>query len=135
MLTFEMLVGEPPFHAEDPVVITQLILMNRPDFPTFMSKAACNFISRFLVTNPNLRLGTQKNKSEVTGHDFFSGLSWNALARMDEAAPHIPTVAGPTDSSNFVVDAELEAETHARNLDLLRARAVDTSGDDSFPGL
>mmetsp|Transcript_18118 Transcript_18118/g.43343 ORF Transcript_18118/g.43343 Transcript_18118/m.43343 type:complete len:789 (-) Transcript_18118:558-2924(-) len=102
ILIFEMLSGQPPFCADDPMDIYQKILRNKLAFPSYFSKNVRDLLSKLLVTNPAARLGSLKNKSrDVTSHIFFKNLHWNELTRKEIKAPYIPVITSPTDTSNF----------------------------------
>ena len=104
ILIYEMLVGQPPFCADDPMDIYQKILRNRFTYPAFVGKAARDLISKLLVTNPAQRLGSlKKGPRDVTGHAFFSNnkLDFNALYKRTIPAPFKPKISSPTDTSNF----------------------------------
>ena len=44
-LTFEVLMGHPPFSADDPDQAVECILFEEPDYPAFLSDGAVDFIS------------------------------------------------------------------------------------------
>ena len=50
ILMFEMLVGQPPFCADDPMDIYQKILRNRVAYPSSMSKPAKDLIAKLLIS-------------------------------------------------------------------------------------
>jgi len=102
ILIFEMLFGQPPFCADDPMDIYQKILRNKVSYPSSFSKNAKDLISKLLVSNPTARLGSLKNKSrDITGHPFFKQTNWSTLVKKEEKAPYIPPISSPTDTSNF----------------------------------
>ena len=102
ILIFEMLTGQPPFCADDPMDIYQKILRNRFTYPAFVSKSARDLISKLLVTNPAQRLGSlKKGPRDVTGHAFFKPIDFNALYKRTIPAPFKPKISSPTDTSNF----------------------------------
>jgi serine/threonine protein kinase len=102
ILIFEMLCGQPPFCADDPMDIYQKILRNRVTYPAHVSKNVRDLISRLLVSNPAMRLGNLKKGSrDVTAHAFFAKYDWGALTRKELKAPYIPKISSPTDTSNF----------------------------------
>ena len=102
ILIFEMLVGQPPFCADDPMDIYQKILRNRVTYPAFVSKNAKELVSKLLVSNPVQRLGSLKRgHRDVSGHLFFKPVDWQQLTRKTQKAPYIPKISSPTDTSNF----------------------------------
>lgn len=62
ILIFEMLAGQPPFCADDPMEIYQKILRNKVNYPASFSKNVRDILSKLLVSNPAARLGSLKNK-------------------------------------------------------------------------
>lgn len=62
ILIFEMLAGQPPFCADDPMEIYQKILRNKVNYPAAFSKNVRDILSKLLVSNPAARLGSLKNK-------------------------------------------------------------------------
>jgi len=102
ILIFEMLVGQPPFCADDPMDIYQKILRNRVSYPALVSKNARDLISKLLVSNPSQRLGSLKRgHRDVSGHVFFKAVDWGDLLKKTGKAPYIPKISSPTDTSNF----------------------------------
>jgi len=102
ILIFEMLVGQPPFCADDPMEIYQKILRNRVTYPAIVSKNSRDLISKLLVSNPVQRLGALKRgHRDVSQHAFFKGVDWARLTKKEDKAPYIPKISSPTDTSNF----------------------------------
>jgi len=115
ILIFEMLVGQPPFCADDPMEIYQKILRNRVTYPSIVSKNSRDLISKLLVSNPSQRLGAlKKGHRDVSGHVFFKPVDWNELVRKKPKAPYIPQIKSPTDTSNFEDYEEESGEDWAR---------------------
>jgi serine/threonine protein kinase len=102
ILCHEMLFGQPPFCADDPMEIYQKILRNKYSFPSVISKLARDLISKLLVTNPAQRLGSLKRGAlDVSSAPFFKGLDFAALEKKTLKAPYVPVIKSPTDTSNF----------------------------------
>ncbi|EEF51530.1 probable serine/threonine protein kinase IRE [Ricinus communis] len=101
IILFELLVGIPPFNAENPQQIFDNI-MNRdipwPRVPEEMSFEACDLIDKLLTENPLQRLGATGSK-EVKQHSFFGDINWDTLAR--QKAMFIPA-ADAHDTSYFM---------------------------------
>ncbi|XP_010564215.1 PREDICTED: cGMP-dependent protein kinase 1-like [Haliaeetus leucocephalus] len=57
ILTFELLVGRPPFHSADPQQIYSRILDGVFSFPAFLGEAACSLIGKLCRRRPGQRLG------------------------------------------------------------------------------
>ena len=84
------------------------ILNRKPVFPTYLSGTSCNFIKKLLQRNPERRLGSQKSTmfetrgtQELKNHSFFQGTNWVHVFERRREAPHVPTVNGELDTSNF----------------------------------
>jgi len=102
ILIFEMLVGEPPFCADDPMEIYQKILRNKIYWPSTMSRYAKDLITRLLLSVPAQRLGSlKKGHREISGHAFFGKTDFTKMLSKAEPAPYVPTIKSPTDTSNF----------------------------------
>lgn len=102
ILIFELLNGVPPFAADDPMDIYQQILRGKISWPSSISKAGREVISKLLVANPAARLGTLKRGSrEVREQTFFKPLNFSDLEKKTLKAPHVPNISSPTDTSNF----------------------------------
>lgn len=56
VLCYELLVGQPPFHAENYDNTYKKIMRVQYKVPSFLSPAAAHFISKLLVLNPDARM-------------------------------------------------------------------------------
>jgi len=101
VILFEMLVGYPPFFADDPSSTCQKILHWRKTFSipkeAKLSPAASDIIRR-LIADPQDRLG-RNGVQEIKSHPFFYGLDWASLRAIDP--PYRPEVKSEIDTSNF----------------------------------
>ncbi|XP_073303586.1 probable serine/threonine protein kinase IRE [Primulina huaijiensis] len=101
IILFELLVGIPPFNADDPQQIFNNIL-NRdipwPKVPEEMSHEAYDLIKKLLIENPVQRLGAT-GAGEVKRHSYFKDINWDTLAR--QKAAFIPS-AEAHDTSYFM---------------------------------
>ncbi|EPS71542.1 hypothetical protein M569_03217, partial [Genlisea aurea] len=101
VILFELLVGIPPFNAENPLQIFNNII-NRdipwPKIPEEMSCEAYDLINKLLTENPCQRLGAV-GASEVKRHSFFRDINWDTLQK--QKATFIPC-ADAHDTSYFM---------------------------------
>ncbi|XP_041462448.1 serine/threonine-protein kinase LATS2-like isoform X2 [Lytechinus variegatus] len=102
VILYEMLVGQPPFHADSPAE-TQFKVINWKQYLHIPSQAklsrdASDFIRR-LCTGPEERLG-KNGVLDIKSHPFFQTIDFDSNIRKMKA-PYIPTVRHPTDTSNF----------------------------------
>ena len=107
-LVFEMSTGNAPFRDKSRKKLHEKILHRKPVFPTYLSGNTVSFLKMLLQRNPEQRLGSQKSTMfEVKGvtalknHRFFDGTDWHKVYTKQRDAPHVPTVQGELDTSNF----------------------------------
>lgn len=108
VILFEMVVGYPPFFADDPSITCQKILHWKKTFTipreANLSREVSDLI-RKLVTEPASRLGN-KGAEEIKNHAFFAGVDWDNLRT--SAAPWVPKLTSEYDSTNFDKFEEIE---------------------------
>ncbi|KAK8642446.1 hypothetical protein V6N13_011789 [Hibiscus sabdariffa] len=101
IILFELITGIPPFTAEFPEIIFDNILNRKipwPSVPSEMSYEAQDLINRFLIHDPNQRLGAN-GATEVKAHAFFNGVNWDSLAL--QKAAFVPHPDSADDTSYF----------------------------------
>ena len=103
-----MVVGYPPFFADDPSITCQKILHWKKTFviprEANISREVTDLI-RKLVTDASTRLGN-KGADEIKRHPFFAGVDWDNLR--NSPAPWIPKLTSDYDTANFDKFEELE---------------------------
>ncbi|TVU45406.1 hypothetical protein EJB05_04893 [Eragrostis curvula] len=100
VILFELIVGVPPFSADDPQTIFDNILNRNirwPHVPEKMSFEAQDLIDKLLLEDPHQRLGA-KGASEVKQHPFFQDISWDTLGM--QKASFVPTSDGTFDTGH-----------------------------------
>ena len=110
VLIFEMVVGAPPFYAEDPMEVYEKILGGNPAMPSFFTRNLSDLIKKLLRQQQGKRLGnTRGGTAAVIKHKWFSSFDWAGLENADMKAPYKPTIQAKDDVSNF--DKFDDAET------------------------
>lgn len=78
VLIYEMLVGYPPFYADNPFGIYEKILNGKYEWPRLMDPVAKDLVKKLLVPDRVKRLGNMKNGAEdVRRHRWFKHLDWD----------------------------------------------------------
>jgi len=104
VLIFEMVVGTPPFFADDPMEVYEKILGANPPIPTFFSKNLADLTKKLLRLQQGKRLGnTRGGTMVVIKHKWFSSFDWQGLENGEMTAPHKPIINKKDDVSNFEV--------------------------------
>jgi len=112
VLLFEMVVGAPPFYAEDPMEVYEKILSGNPAFPTFFTRNLSDLIKKLLRSQQAKRLGnTRGGTAAVVKHKWFSSFDWAGLENGSTKAPYVPSVNGHDDITNFDTFDEEEIDT------------------------
>ncbi|KAJ0245154.1 Uncharacterized protein HA466_0186330 [Hirschfeldia incana] len=97
-IMYEMLVGYPPFYADDPMSTCRKIVnwKTHLKFPeeARLSRKAKDLVCK-LLCNVNQRLGA----SQIKAHPWFEGVEWEKIYQMEAA--YIPEVNDDLDTQNF----------------------------------
>ncbi|XP_075000814.1 cGMP-dependent protein kinase 1-like [Calonectris borealis] len=102
ILTFELLVGRPPFHSADPRQIYSRILDGIFAFPAFLSEAACSLIGKLCRRRPGQRLGnTASGIRGIKKHRWFGALKWRKLSLRQLEAPTLRLIKKGHPYANF----------------------------------
>ncbi|KAG9016865.1 serine/threonine protein kinase, AGC [Tulasnella sp. JGI-2019a] len=102
ILTYEMLVGYPPFFDDNPFGIYEKILRGKVHYPKELDSRSRELIRGFLNPDRSKRLGNLRGGAEdILTHDWFRGVDWGALERGEIRAPLIPHVTSSCDVRNF----------------------------------
>ncbi|KAJ7979851.1 Non-specific serine/threonine protein kinase [Quillaja saponaria] len=109
-IMYEMLVGYPPFYADEPMSTCRKIVNWRTHlkFPeeAKISAEAKDLISK-LLCNVDQRLGT-KGADEIKAHPWFKGIEWDKLYQMKAA--FFPQVDDELDTQNFEKFEEADSQ-------------------------
>jgi serine/threonine protein kinase len=102
VLIFEMVVGAPPFYAEDPMEVYEKILSGNPPMPTFFTRNLSDLIKKLLRSQQGKRLGnTRGGTAAVVKHKWFSSFDWASLENGEAKAPYVPSITAKDDVTNF----------------------------------
>lgn len=114
VLIFEMVVGAPPFYAEDPMEVYEKILSGNPPIPSFFTRNLSDLIKKLLRSHQTKRLGnTRGGTAAVVKHKWFSSFDWAQLETGEMKPPHVPNVGSKDDINNFDTASFEEAEQPA----------------------
>lgn len=105
ILTYEMVVGQPPFVDEDPECCYQLIISGKFRTPRYLEAATKNVIKKLLVVDSARRLG-KDGAEQCKRHKWFNSIEWDILAQGKIKAAIIPRVCSESDTANFDVYPE-----------------------------
>lgn len=102
VLLFEMLAGYPPFFADNPFTLYQMILNGGVKFPKTVPSAAQQTIRALLTVNRTKRLGCGSGgESAVEMSPFFDDIDWSSARAQLLVPPVVPTVLSDGDAANF----------------------------------
>lgn len=97
-----MLLQQSPFRGEDEDEIYDAILADEPLYPIHMPRDSVSILQKLLTREPELRLGSgPTDAQEVMSHAFFRNINWDDIYHKRVPPPFMPTIASPTDTSNF----------------------------------
>lgn len=73
-----MLVGYPPFYADNPFGIYEKILTGKYEWPRLVDPVAKDLVKKLLVPDRTKRLGNMKSGAEdIRRHRWFKYLDWD----------------------------------------------------------
>ncbi|KAK3213182.1 hypothetical protein Dsin_017888 [Dipteronia sinensis] len=133
-IMYEMLVGYPPFYADDPITTCRKIVhwRNHVKFPedSRLSPEAKDLIYR-LLCDVEHRLGTG-GAHQIKAHPWFRDIVWDRLYEMEAAFK--PEVRSELDTQNFMKFDESDPPAAARTGSGPLRKAQLTPKDLSFVG-
>uniref|UniRef100_A0A2C9K8T4 Protein kinase domain-containing protein n=1 Tax=Biomphalaria glabrata TaxID=6526 RepID=A0A2C9K8T4_BIOGL len=102
ILIYEMLVGYPPFYAENPFGIYEKIVAGKLEWPKTVDLVAKDLIKKLLIPDRTRRLGNMKNGAEdIKKHKWFRGQNWTDVLARKLKPPIIPEISHDGDTTNF----------------------------------
>ncbi|KAF0991804.1 hypothetical protein HZS_1970 [Henneguya salminicola] len=91
VLLYEMLTGEPPFNGDTEDDIFKAISCQDITFPPYLLPDSLDILSKLLVKNPQLRLGSDpEGANQVKQHPFFSTINFDDLFNKRIKPEYIP---------------------------------------------
>ncbi|XP_077245335.1 AGC (cAMP-dependent, cGMP-dependent and protein kinase C) kinase family protein [Tasmannia lanceolata] len=133
-IMYEMLVGYPPFYADDPITTCRKIVhwRNHLKFPeeSRLTPEAKDLICR-LLCDVDHRLGTV-GAYRIKAHPWFKDVIWDKLYEMEAAFK--PEINGELDTQNFLKFDDLDPPTPARTGSGPTRKMLLTPKDLSFVG-
>jgi len=104
ILTFELLVGRPPFESPSPMQIYQKVVkgINKVNFPKKAKGPAEDLIKGLCRHEPSERLPMKKGGIEnIQKHPWYNGFDWEAMKNLTLTPPYLPQVKSKKDIANF----------------------------------
>ncbi|XP_070496341.1 cAMP-dependent protein kinase catalytic subunit 3-like [Chironomus tepperi] len=102
ILLYEMLVGRPPYRAEDPYAVYDLIINGKIEWPKNIDLVAKDLIKKLLTVDRTKRLGCMKNGiRDIKFHRFFKDVNWSDVYDRKYDPPIKPNVKSIDDTSNY----------------------------------
>ncbi|XP_015439794.1 PREDICTED: protein kinase C isoform X2 [Dufourea novaeangliae] len=111
VLMYEMMVGQPPFEAENEDDLFDSILGDDIVYPKWISEEAVSILVGFTTKNPAERLGcvvAHGCEEAIKAHPFFQSIDWDALEARKVKPPIRPKIKSEKDTMNF--DTEFTKE-------------------------
>ncbi|CAG9329835.1 unnamed protein product [Blepharisma stoltei] len=87
VLLYEMLVGVPPYYANNREQLFYNIQNAKLKLPPFLSPEAKNLLKGLLERDPNRRLGSHYDAEEIKRYEFFDGIDWAKVMRRELKPP------------------------------------------------
>ena len=100
ILIFEMVNGDAPFEGESSMETYSLILKDDISFTSAFSRSCKGIIRAMCQQNPKRRIG-YSGFDDIRRHYWYAGFDWKAFIEMKLSAPHVPSISGDNDLSNF----------------------------------
>ncbi|KAJ8673470.1 hypothetical protein QAD02_004732 [Eretmocerus hayati] len=133
VLMYEMMVGQPPFEAENEDDLFESILRDDVLYPVWLSDEAVSILKGFMTKNPQRRLGcvaANGGEKAIRTHSFFQSIDWELLEARKVKPPFKPKIKSKKDAVNF--DTEFTKESP--NLSPVKPDVVASINQEEFRG-
>lgn len=114
-LIFEMLTGLPPFYSEDRRQLYYIVLNHPLKVPDSLSLCSQSLLKGLLQRDPESRLGSRRDGSEIREHPFFEGQDFDRIYMKEGVVPFSPKIRSSSDTpyvdSEFLERAPLNSDS------------------------
>lgn len=102
VLMYELVAGNPPFYASNPMKIYEKIVAIKYKMPSTFSAELKDLVKNILQVDLTRRYGNLKNGvNDIKDHKWFRATNWMAVLNRKVAAPYQPKYKSPGDTNNF----------------------------------
>lgn len=104
VLTFELMVGKPPFESAQPMQIYQKVNkgISKVNFPSKCKGNLEDFVKKLCQKNPSDRLPMMKGGADnIKNHAWYKGFDWKSFDNLEKEPPYKPSVKSKKDIQNF----------------------------------
>ncbi|KJE91430.1 protein kinase C II [Capsaspora owczarzaki ATCC 30864] len=109
VLMYEMMVGQPPFEADNEDDLFEAILQDDVLYPSWLSKDAIYIVKGYLTKTVAKRLGcSPTGEKDIKNNAFFKAIDWAKLEARQIKPPFKPKIKSRKDANNF--DEDFTAE-------------------------
>jgi cGMP-dependent protein kinase len=109
ILTFELMVGHPPFESASPMQIYQKVNkgIDNVNFPKRLGETFEGLVKALCHASPIERLPMKKGEaSNIKAHPWFGRFDWYAMEHLTMKPPYQPQVKSKRDKGNFEASEE-----------------------------
>lgn len=101
ILMYEMLAGQPPFVADEPMEIYQQIMEGKVTFPSHFDRAARSIIKKLLTSDLTKRYGCLVGGADdIMQHRYFRVMNWDDLHNRKIHSPIVPKCGSAADDTS-----------------------------------
>ncbi|KAL7329129.1 cAMP-dependent protein kinase catalytic subunit [Mucor circinelloides] len=118
VLIYELITGNPPFTAKNPIDQYQKILECDITFPSDMSPEAIDLLQNLLKTKASERLGNLKDgANDIKHHAWFKGMDFEQVLARQLTPPFVPDIKFEGDTGCFAYYEEMQLPYHMIHTD------------------